>query len=40
MALFNRGKYLFSYLDNIDYFIEIAPYGFLFTSRKTSETNE
>ena len=24
----------------IDYFIESAPYGFLFTSRKTLETNE
>ena len=24
----------------IDYFIESAPYGFLFTSRKTVETNE
>ena len=24
----------------IDYFIESAPYGLLFTSRKTLETNE
>ena len=24
----------------IDYFIENAPYGFLFTSRKTLEMNE
>ena len=24
----------------IDYLIESAPYGFLFTSRKTLETNE
>ena len=24
----------------IDYFLESAPYGFLFTSRKTLETNE
>ena len=24
----------------IDYFIESAPYGFLFTNRKTLETNE
>ena len=27
-------------VDKIDYFIESAPYGFLFTSRKTLETNE
>ena len=27
-------------LVKIDYFIENAPYGFLFTSRKTLETNE
>ena len=26
--------------ENIDYFIQSVPYGFLFTSRKTLETNE
>ena len=29
-----------SYAVNKDYFIESAPYGFLFTSCKTLETNQ
>ena len=36
----NPRKLLPTDLVKIDYFIESAPYGFLFTSRKTLETKE